>query len=89
MMTDVACFCGCLYSFDGGAGACPGCGEVAAVKAGLAAAGAERGQQGLPGPAANGQRRGGQVAAWREWVEAGPRSLAGVTIGEVTPAGRH
>lgn len=30
-MTDVACFCGCLYSFDGGAGACPKCGEVASV----------------------------------------------------------
>lgn len=31
-MTDVACFCGCLYSFDGGAGACPTCGEYAIVR---------------------------------------------------------
>lgn len=33
-MTDVACFCGCLFSFEGGAGACPRCGEVASVTAG-------------------------------------------------------
>src|SRR5215831_6245387 len=66
MMTDVAGFCGCFYSFDGGAGACPGCGEVATVTAGPVAAGTERGQQPQPGPAANGRRRGGQAAAWRE-----------------------
>jgi hypothetical protein len=30
-MADVACFCGCLFSFDGGAGACPECGKVASV----------------------------------------------------------
>jgi hypothetical protein len=30
-MADVACFCGCCFSFDGGAGACPKCGEVASV----------------------------------------------------------
>jgi hypothetical protein len=28
-MTDVACFCGYLFFFDGDAGACPSCGEVA------------------------------------------------------------
>jgi hypothetical protein len=77
-VADVACFCGCLYSFDGGAGACPGCGEVAAVMAGPVAAGTQRGQQGQPGPAANGHRRGGQAATWQEWAEAGPGSLAGV-----------
>lgn len=27
-MTDVACFCGCCYSFVGDVGACPRCGEV-------------------------------------------------------------
>jgi hypothetical protein len=79
-MTDVACFCGCFYSFDGGAGACPGCGEVAAVTAGPAAAGTERGQRGRSRPAANGHRRGGQAAARREWAGAGPGSLAGVAI---------
>ncbi len=35
-MTDVACFCGCLYSFDGDAGACPRCGEYATVRTGPA-----------------------------------------------------
>jgi hypothetical protein len=35
-MTDVACFCGCLYSFDGDAGACPRCGEHATVRTGQA-----------------------------------------------------
>ena len=30
-MADVACFCGCLFSFDGGAGACPKCGKPASV----------------------------------------------------------
>jgi hypothetical protein len=38
MMTDVACFCGCLYSFDGRAGACPRCGECATVRTGSALA---------------------------------------------------
>ena len=51
MMADVACFCGCVYSFDGHAGACPGCGEVATLTAGRAPAGAERGrrEQSSPG----------------------------------------
>jgi hypothetical protein len=30
-MTDVACFCGCVYSFQGVEGACPGCGEIAST----------------------------------------------------------
>jgi len=37
-MADVACFCGCCYSFEGGAGACPRCGEYAVVAAGPASA---------------------------------------------------
>ncbi len=40
-MTDVACFCGCCYSFDGGAGACPRCGECAVVRPADAAVSAE------------------------------------------------
>lgn len=35
-MTNVACFCGCLYSFDSDAGVCPGCGEYATVRTGPA-----------------------------------------------------
>jgi hypothetical protein len=31
-MTNVACFCGCLYSFDGGEDPCPKCGAIAVVK---------------------------------------------------------
>ena len=30
-MTNVACFCGCSYSFDGAEGPCPKCGAVAGV----------------------------------------------------------
>lgn len=37
-MADVACFCGCCYSFEGGAGACPGCGEYAVIAAAPASA---------------------------------------------------
>jgi predicted RNA-binding Zn-ribbon protein involved in translation (DUF1610 family) len=31
-MTNVACFCGCLYSFDGSEGPCPRCGAVAVIR---------------------------------------------------------
>ena len=45
MMADVACFCGCLYSFHGGAGACPKCGEYATVMTAAAYASAGRSHQ--------------------------------------------
>jgi hypothetical protein len=32
-MTNVACFCGCRYSFDGDEGPCPKCGAVAVIRA--------------------------------------------------------
>jgi hypothetical protein len=35
-MAQVACFCGCCFSFDRGAGACPKCGEVASLSGGAA-----------------------------------------------------
>jgi hypothetical protein len=41
-MAEVACFCGCLYSFDGDGGACPKCGEYAAVTVGPHAGTGER-----------------------------------------------
>lgn len=31
-MTNVACFCGCAYSFEGPEGPCPRCGAVAGVR---------------------------------------------------------
>jgi hypothetical protein len=52
-MTDVACFCGCCYSFEGDGGACPRCGEYAAVRPGPAVASTGRNQP-EPVPAANG-----------------------------------
>jgi hypothetical protein len=56
MMTDVACFCGCCFSFDGGAAACPRCGEVASVTAGLALEDAGRSQPRIPVTVMNGNR---------------------------------
>ena len=45
MMAEVACFCGCLYSFHGGAGACPRCGEYATVMTAAVSASAGRSHQ--------------------------------------------
>ncbi|HEX4089184.1 MAG TPA: hypothetical protein VHZ33_10725 [Trebonia sp.] len=49
-MTDVACFCGCCFSFDGGAAPCPRCGQVASVTGGPALEGAGRSQPRIPVP---------------------------------------
>jgi hypothetical protein len=54
MMADVACFCGCCYSFEGGAGACPTCGEVAYVAAGPTSDSTGRGQREQPVAEMNG-----------------------------------
>ena len=35
-MAQVACFCGSCFSFDGGAGTCPKCGEAAMLGGGAA-----------------------------------------------------
>jgi hypothetical protein len=62
MMIDVACFCGCCFSFESGAGACPRCGEVARVTAGPE----------LPVPVMNGAGRNGQIPqTYSERAEAG------------------
>jgi hypothetical protein len=89
MMADVACFCGCFYSFDGGAGACPKCGEYATVTAGPALVSTGCGQQGEPVPAMNGHGHNGQTAAtsW-EWPEDDPGSLTGIAINMITPEPR-
>jgi hypothetical protein len=47
-MTDVACFCNCLYSFEGDAGSCPQCGAVAAVRTAAASTGRERSPRAQP-----------------------------------------
>jgi hypothetical protein len=60
MMTEVACFCGCCFSFDGGAAACPRCGEVASVTAGPLE-GAGRSQPKIPVPLVNGIGQNGQT----------------------------
>jgi hypothetical protein len=84
MMADVACFCGCVYFFDGDAGACPGCGEVATLTVASPAAGARRGQQGQPVPAANGH--GGPAAALRELAELIPVPRPGDAMSD-SPSG--
>jgi hypothetical protein len=33
-MAQVACFCGCCFSFGGAVGTCPKCGEVASLRGG-------------------------------------------------------
>jgi hypothetical protein len=77
-MTDVAFFCGCFYSFDTGAGACPKCGECAMVRAGPAVTSTERGQQEQPGPAANGA--GPATRSRQERADARPDPLAHLAV---------
>jgi hypothetical protein len=86
MMTDVACFCGCCFSFDGGAAACPRCGEVASVTAGLALEDAGRSQPKIPVPVTNGTGQNGQTPeACPERAEAG--ALSGRPAGAVHDRG--
>jgi hypothetical protein len=54
------------------------------VTARPAAAGPKRGQQGQPGPAANGQGRGGQVAALPEWAGLVPAPRPGSAMSDST-----
>jgi hypothetical protein len=53
-MTDVACFCGRLFSFNGDAEACPRCGRVASVTAGPALEGPGHNRAQHPEPVMNG-----------------------------------
>jgi hypothetical protein len=73
-MADVACFCGCCYSFDGAGAACPKCGEYASV---------------MPEPAPEGtaQKHHAPVRlidnapkTFPEWVEAGALALSDTTV---------
>jgi hypothetical protein len=60
-MADVACFCGCCFSFDGGAEACPKCGEVAGVRTGPVPDSAGRSRPELPVAVMNGAGQNGQA----------------------------
>jgi hypothetical protein len=56
-MTNVACFCGCFYSFDGAEGPCPKCGAVAGVKTTVIRQASHNREQGEPDAAAAGAIR--------------------------------
>jgi hypothetical protein len=60
-MAEVACFCGCCFSFDGAAGACPTCGEVARLTAGPVTEPAGRSRPEHPVPDTNGDRQNRHV----------------------------
>jgi uncharacterized Zn finger protein (UPF0148 family) len=57
MMTNVACFCGCIYFFDAGEGSCPRCGAVAVIKTTASTKASENRDQNEPDAAAVGVRR--------------------------------
>jgi predicted ATP-dependent serine protease len=78
MMTDVACFCGSFYSFDGGAGACPQCGEYATVMMGAPLISTERSQQKQSVRATNGDRKTAETS--REAAEASADCVDGSAI---------
>ena len=84
MMADVACFCGCVYYFEGDAGACPGCGEVATLTVRRAPAGTERARPERPSPAANGHGRGGQAAILQEWAKLIPVPRPDIAVSDST-----
>lgn len=82
MMTDVACFCGCCFSFDGAAGACPTCGEVASVTAGPVSGSTWRGRPEPPVPVMNGTERNGKTPGNRqERAEADAGARSGIAVG--------
>jgi hypothetical protein len=72
-MTDVACFCNCVYSFEGAAGACPRCGEVASIATGAASADDERSRRArermpLTGGSADGPVSAGELPEIDAWL---------------------
>ena len=67
-MVDVACFCGCLYSFEGAGAACPACGEYAAVMPAAASTSTGRSQQqGPPVTASVSTQNGHSAQNCPEW----------------------
>jgi hypothetical protein len=74
MMAKVACFCGCTFSFDGGAGACPRCGEAVSLTGALPEI-LVRDWPGDPVPARTGITQEERLPdTWTELVEAGALS---------------
>jgi hypothetical protein len=79
MMTDVACFCGCLFSFNGDAGACSRCGRVASVTAGPVLERPGHNRPKHPVPVMNGAGQDGHTrTTCPERIEAG--ALPGIAI---------
>jgi hypothetical protein len=74
-MTDVACFCGCCYSFDGGAGACPRCGECAVVRPASAAVRAEP-AGGQEPAASSAPMPGAEPVEEQSWLAAEPLAMS-------------
>ena len=87
-MAEVACFCGCCFSFDGAAGACPTCGEVARLTAGPVTGPAGHSRPEHPVPVTNGDRQNRHVPdVPPEQIEAGVGpsdvALSGITAGAI------
>ena len=82
-MAEVACFCGCCFSFDGAAGACPRCGEVARLTAGPVTGPAGRSRPEHPVPVTNGDRQNRHVPdVPPERIEADV-ALSGIAAGAI------
>jgi hypothetical protein len=77
MMADVACFCGCCFTFDGAGAACPKCGEYASLMPEPATESAGQGEQKQHEPV-------GLIdhtpKAFPEWVEAGALTLSDTAV---------
>jgi hypothetical protein len=76
IMIDVACFCGCSFSFESSAAACPKCDEVATVSVGPQFKVTGHSQPEQPAAELNGARRNEQPSPSR-WKRAEGRAPAG------------
>ena len=82
-MAEVACSCGCCFSFDGAAGACPKCGEVARLTAGPVTGPGGRSRPEHPVPVTNGDSQNRHVPdVPPERIEADV-ALSGIAAGAI------